>query len=400
MTLFLLLAPLVAAQPSAHTGAEAQVDHRSHIDQARLFLRKELLADAQAELEAAVTTDDGLLDAEAWYMLARVRYVRRDLAGARFAADRAYVHSRIDAHEQIAREFMDHLATAFGELVLEPPRESVSTALEISLQSRILDPELKRWVHDVVSALPETVTLPHILGLPAGTYLVNGVETEVTGSASTHLTPPIRGHATSWQTLRFEVSLGGSAWFGRRTANLLPAATVGLALGGPIGPIEIAAVGDWTPRSYSLANGDLALGMQGGAVGLRLGIEIPGEGALRVRPSVSWKTGLLPGVESGCAGNSEESYSCGTKRDAVMRVYPVSLVHRPAAELASTWLPRDRAHGVGIGARFVTEGALGHLPPRASARDVTRGDLIPYAVRDTRWSALGIRILVDLTYAF
>ena len=45
-------------------------DFRSYLDQARFFLRKEWYADAREQLEKAVSTQDGKLDPEAWFLLA------------------------------------------------------------------------------------------------------------------------------------------------------------------------------------------------------------------------------------------------------------------------------------------------------------------------------------------
>ena len=155
---------LVAATASA----QEVVDYRDHVDQARFYLKKSWYADALAELEAAAASPDGRLDAEVWFLLAQTRYALGELSGARYAADRAFVNSRTPDQASQSRELSEHLDETFGVLRLLPPRDSVTTRIDLELESRLLDPELKRWVTMLQERLDDTTTLPLELGLPAG----------------------------------------------------------------------------------------------------------------------------------------------------------------------------------------------------------------------------------------
>jgi len=65
----LLLTVCALAQEPA-----AQSDFQAMVDQARFFLKKDWYQDAAGELEAAVATEDGRLDHDAWFLLASVRF--------------------------------------------------------------------------------------------------------------------------------------------------------------------------------------------------------------------------------------------------------------------------------------------------------------------------------------
>ncbi len=387
---------LVAATASA----QEVVDYRDHVDQARFYLKKSWYADALTELEAAAASPDGRLDAEVWFLLAQTRYALGELSGARYAADRAFVNSRTPDQASQSRELAEHLDETFGVLRLLPPRDSVTTRIDLELESRLLDPELKRWVTMLQERLDDTTTLPLELGLPAGTYVVNGAEVTVRGGEETELVPPIDGRGLAWQTLRIELSAGASGWLGKATASMLPAATTGLAVSAPLGSLEVGLVADWTPTAIALASGEVTTDLQSFAGGVRVGLDLGGDEALRIRPALSWRYGQLPGVQVPCRQPSESGYVCGRSQGpGDLFVVPRSRVHRPAAELGATWLPRARRGGIGGGLRLVTEAAFGQLPSTAEARVVSTDKMIPYETVDRSWTALGLRLLVDLTIA-
>ncbi|MEQ1567986.1 MAG: tetratricopeptide repeat protein, partial [Myxococcota bacterium] len=118
----------------------SSADFRSYLDQARFFLRKEWYDDAREQLELAVSTEDGKLDAEAWFLLAKVRYELGDLQGARFAADRALVHSQDDEQARQTHELLTWLDQKFGYVTLDAPYDGVRAIVEVELQSTIFDP--------------------------------------------------------------------------------------------------------------------------------------------------------------------------------------------------------------------------------------------------------------------
>ena len=390
------LFPIAVAAPAPEEEVE---DYRSHVDQARFFLRKEWYDDARDQLELAVASEDGRLDPEAWFMLAKVSYELGDLSRARYAADRALVNSR-DA-EQIRQtdELLQFFEERFGLVTVEAPHDGMASRVDIELRSTIFDPDLKLWLNRVQATLDRPVVLPYTVGLPAGRYLVNGVEVEVAAGSETTVSPPIRSRSPrTLQVVEVELGLGATALIGRPVANLLPAPTAELSIGLPIGPLVVGAMADLSPQPYTTRVGALQAGPQGFAGGAQVGFELPGTQPLVVRPSLAWRYVSLPGFEAACARGA--TWTCAV--DAPVRqlyLYVPTTAHAAAVELAVMYQDRARRSGLGAGAKASGELWFGRLPAAGEAS----GELGPvsYEVPDAAGSftAGGVRILATLSYA-
>lgn len=386
-----LVAVALAEEP---LGAE---DYRGHVDQARFFLRKEWYDDAREQLELAVASEDGRLDPEAWFLLAKVCYELGDLPRARYAADRALVNSRDADQTRQTHELLRFFDERFGLLTVDAPHDGIASRVELELRSVILDPDLKRWIARVQAALEDPVVLPHTVGLPAGSYVVNGVEVELAAGQELAITPPIRaGAPKALQVVEVELGLGATAPLGRPVANLLPAPTVELGVGLPLGPIVVGATAAVALQPFTTRVGALEALPQGGAVGARLGVELPGTQPLVVRPSVAWRFVSLPGVEAACERGP--TWTCGDG-DRQLYVYLPATAHAAALELAVLYQDRARRSGLGAGAKASGELWLGRLP--ASGQAAGPEGTISYGVPEASrgWTAAGVRILAIVSYA-
>lgn len=397
----------VLAQTPAPAGPPAQeeaADFRGFVDQARFFLRREWYADAAGQLERAVATPDGRLDPEAWFLLAKVRYELADLDGARQAADRALVHSRTPEQTEQAHELLRWLTDQFGYVELVPPRPGMTALVDVQLQSVLFDPQLKLYFNKLLDRLERPLTLPGTLGLPTGTYTIQGQAVEVQAGERITLHPRVGG---GLQDLELEVGLGITAWWGPATEHLLPAPTVAVALslpltpapqGAPIGPLVAGVLAEWSPQPARSVDGSLFSSLSAWSAGARLGVELGATKPLVIRPSLGWRYVQLPGVELACDA-ADSGFTCQAGDAPVRRlyVYGTGTAHAPFAELAFLYLDRSRPSGLGGGVKLSGERAFGAVATgEAQARDGTR-----YAwTAEGGWQAWGLRVLADLSYAF
>ncbi|MEZ4238135.1 MAG: tetratricopeptide repeat protein [Myxococcota bacterium] len=339
-------------------------DFRSHLDQAKFFLRKEWYDDALEELEKAVSTDDGKLDPEAWFMLAKVRYELGDLPGARQAADRALVHSRDQDQARQTHELLSFFDQKFGYVRVEAPVAGTSTHLALTLESTLFDPDLKRWVNRVVEGLEAPVTLPHELGLPAATYTINGLQVEVVAGSTQSISPQLdRAVEPPLRSVRVELGVGASAALGARVSNLLPAPSTELSLGFPIGPLELGVLGSWQVQPFQTRTDAVLTAPGVFGVGVRAGVGVP-LSKLELRPSATWRLVSVPGVEVGCA-QQEADWTCDSAVSSSedLFVYTAALVHAVGVELAAT----THAAPLGFGVKTAGELFVGALPREGRA---------------------------------
>jgi hypothetical protein len=389
----------VAALADDDPALASSEDFRSYLDQAKFFLRKEWYEDAREQLERAVGTEDGKLEAEAWFLLAKVRYELGDLQGARFAADRALVHSQDDAQTQQTHELLSYLDQKFGFVTVDAPYDGVSTLLEVQLESTIFDPDLKVWLNRLQRTLAEPVVLPYELGLPAGSYTINGEPVEVAAGSRQLVTPKVGSGGGLAQSVQLEIGLGATGFAGGSFQQLIPAPTAEVSLGVPLGPLAVGVLGAWVPQPFTTLAGTLEADPLGWNAGVRIGFELPRTQPVVVRPSVTWRIGQTPGLEVGCA-EAGAGWSCS--RDAEVRqlyVYSVGLQHQVGAELLIEYLDRSRSSGFGGGVKMATDGLLGAYP-RAGTAVAPSGE-ITYEVEAPRaYVGLTWRLLAVLSYGF
>lgn len=393
------LVPVGSVALASETGADDE-DFRSYIDQARFFLRKQWYEDARHQLELAVGTEDGRLDAEAWFLLAKVRYELGDLVGARFAADRALVHSRDDEQARQTHELLTYFEQKFGFVTVEAPYAGMTSQLELTLESTIFDPDLKIWLNHVTAAIAEPVVLPYELGLPAGTYTINGVSVDVTAGTHVSIAPKsLSGAPRALQVVEVELGFGATGYVAKGLKNLYAAPTVELSAGLPLGWLVVGASASWAPQPYGTRDGVSSTSFAGWSAGLRAGVEIPGVQPLVIRTSLGWRVAEIPGWEIPCA-SAGKAWSCSPQADVrELYVYTAAIGQLIGAEVAASYRDRSRGGGFGGGLKASGELLVGALPKAGEA--VGPSGPLRFEVEDPRGFTGGSwRILGFASYGF
>jgi hypothetical protein len=367
---------LLGALAGAETGEEPEptADFRSYLDQARFFLKKEWYRDAREQLELAVATEDGRLDPETWFLLAKVRFELGDLVGARYAADRALVNSRNEEQVRQTQELLHFFEQKFGYVTVVAPYDGMSTTLSVTLESTIFDPELKIWLNNLIASLDEPVVLPFELGLPSGSYTINGESVQVAPGEHASIAPKLRSRAPgALQVLQLELGLGGTGFLGKAGSNLVMAPTTELSLGMPLGLLVVGAGFGWMPQLYTTQVGGINPAMGGWNGAVRLGLEVPGTQPFVLRPSLEYRIGVLPGLELPCAdGDSTTGVSSGwtcSPGSPVQElfVYTSGLTHTAGLELAGLYQDRSKGGGLGFGLKLGGGAVLANLPAQGTA---------------------------------
>lgn len=386
----LLAAEAIAADPGPH------------IEQARFFIKKQWYEDARRELERAVDTPDGRIDPEAWYMLATVRYELADLEAARDAAGRAHSYARDDDQLQAAAGLAAFLREQFGVVEVVSSHAGLTASVDIALDSVLFDPNLKLYLNKVQARHEAPVTLPVRIGLPAGTYRINGQQVTVPPAGETRLvlTDLGEGRPRAAQLAKAEVGVGMGFWFGADVGNQLPHAITEVSASQPVGPVVAGVLFDWSPGAFTDRTGTLHRSLAAWAAGARVGVDLPGP-HLVVRPSIGWRYGYLPGIELACSA-ADDAWTCDRAQAPDLLVYAVGRAHVPFAELSVDWLDTTRKSGLGIGVKATGARAFGTLPARDEAAFVSGGSSVVYSVEAPArsWSATGVRMMVNVSLAF
>jgi hypothetical protein len=394
------VAVAVAAEPSSASASADAV--RSHLDQARLFIKKEWYDDAQAELEAATSLPDGRIDPEAWYLLATVRYELCDIEGALAAAERAHSYSRTDDQLQLAAGLEAFLAEQFGIVDVRAPYESLAGRLDIVLDSTLFDPTLKLYLERLKQKYDKKLVFPVRIGLPAGTYRINGEQVVVAPNQRLAVEIPAGALApggAAGQLAQLEIAAGAGFWLGAEASHWLPSLSTEIGVSQPIGPVVAGIVFDWSPALFTTQRDRVATSPVSWTLGGRIGVDVRNTGAVGLRPSLGYRYGYLPGVERPCVADGD-GFACSTHAQPDLVVYAIGRAHVVFAEIDATWLDRRRKSGLGFGVKVVGEQAIGTLPRQAQASLGNRTVDYRVASGSRSWTATGVRFLLDGSIAF
>ena len=402
-----ILSLLIAAAPATADDVE---DYRSHVDQAKLFTRKKWWRDAAEELEAAVASPDGRLDAEAWLLLAQVRLELCDATGAADAANRAHSAATSDLQAEQAARLTAALTHRFGTVTVDGPHPGLTARISVELTTPLFDGELKRYVRGLESCYAEPVSLPIELSLPAGGYRINGASIEMTpnGLSSLNLRSDQLEQNVIKQTFQLthaNVGLGMTAWMGPAARNMLPGPTVRVAVSQPAGPLVVTVAGDWSGTPYGTTDGGLSFAALGWGATLQLGGFIPGVSPLVMRLSAGYRLGSTGGIERTCeniAVSTEPSqWVCPSEQQPELVTYLYGLTHEPHAEVSVDYLGDDWTRGVGFGVSMSAGYAFGFLPATSTAADHA-GDLLDLSITPDAqtWQAATLRLILHTTFAF
>lgn len=367
-------------------------DFRSYVDQAEFFLRREWYGDAAEQLELAVAHPDGRHDPEAWFLLATTRLRLADVRGAHAAAEQAQTNARTAEQARQADELSTYLSSHFGELLLTGP-EGSARRFDLQLSSMLFDAQAQEIGASVRDQARKRDLLPRRFGLPAGSWTVNGEPVEIVAGQTTTLRAPEGGPSallTAFDSAEIELGIGLAGWLGSDTPRHHPAPSVSAALSWPVGPIEIGFIGDWRPQSWTAIDQDTRVSFAAGGAGLRLGLALPGLDPWRIRPALTWRAVVVPGIELGC---NREGSALSCTRDPVsdLVLYDTGYGHAPGAELSVARLDRRRRFDIGFGLKGRIERAMGRLPATGQTRALSSGAVLEYTTDAAAqaWSATG-----------
>lgn len=380
-----LLVALAGAQES---------DFRSHLDQARFFLKRGWTTDALDELETAVATEDGRVDPEVWWLLAQVRLELGDLAGAEAAAESAHSNARTDEQLHAASALAGFLRETFGTVHVDSDPGGLTTRLELSVPESFLDPAIGAYVERLAAThLEEGSRLPVDLQLPLGAYTVNGQAVEVSANTTSEirLTPDELLAPSASQLWRGHFGIGTTSLAGISTAHgpLGPSLEAGVRR--LAGPISFSAEVAWRPQAHARADVAPVYAASGSALTMKMGAPIA-SGLGVWTPALGYRIAAVPGVELAC---TSAAWVCDADGEADLFVYATAWAHGP---LASLWLEFGDAQRKSVwapGVRANAGLALAGLPSAGSA-DVVDGASVDYTVASGSQRKIGF----DLGIAF
>ena len=398
--LVFLLALLHSPALAAPSEPLDEADYRGMLDQARFQIRREFWDQAERDLVRATQHPDGTNDAEAWFLLAQVRYQRSDLLGARAAAEHALTNARTEEQQAQIRAILEFLQTDFALLSVSSAQPGLRWHPQIEAATPLFDPEQQAWVERLAKRLrKERPLLPTTIGLPAGSWIVNGEALDLEAGGRAKLSLGMRaagGGMASARLAWLEIAAGVSLGLGEGE-HLLPSPTSQLALTLPVGGIwALGVVGQHVAVATRAEDGVYRFDPRGLSGGLRFGPLLDDGERLLFRPSIGYRYGGLAGVRRTCARG--EAWTCG-EGTAERIVYVSGTAHFVVAELALDYLDRRRTSGVGGGVKLVGEQALGRLGESIALRPASEGSVqIDSSARAV--SRTSIQLLANLSIAF
>lgn len=378
-----------------------------HLDQARQFVKNGWYDDAAEQIEAGLATPEGAVDFELNWLGAQVyqELIRMDRAAAlaRRAADLA---PNDDARARCEGLYA-YLVESWGQVRITAPYEAMRSRLQLEARSPIYAPEEKRLFNQLTLELREPTTLPVVVSLPVGEYLVNGAPVVVVPGGEKELALGLdqlgaKGLA-ALQVSRLEVSVGALARWGLGGTDIGP--TVELAFTQPLGPVLLGVVADWDPRAYATVADSRRFDPLAPAAGLRIGRELVVGGPLAVRPSVGARWVFLPGVRVDCAW-TDATRSAATctdagAPDADLAAYVDAQALAPFGELAVEYRQGGRTTALGVGVKVAGEAAYAWLPGDGEiALGDGTGAPIRYESDASPVLVPGVRLCATLDFAF
>lgn len=389
------LAPAVAAEPVA------DLDYRGAVDQARFQIRKGYFEQAEQDLERASQHPDGAVDPEVWFLLAQVRFELADLPAARDAAHRALTFAR-DADQQAATASLtDLLDQSYGLVKVDGIQPGLSWHPRIEAAGPLFDPEQQAYVDRLVKRLrKDKPKLPLVVGLPVGTWDVNGETVEIATEDRANVALGLRkagGSLAAASLAWLEVGTGIALWFGS-DENLLPTPDTQVAITAPIGgPWALGAVVHWTPTAIATEDGKYQFDSRAITAGLRIGPLIDDGELFLLRPAIGWRSGSIAGVRLTCTTDGAEAVCGDMPADVV--VYANGTTHIGFVEVAADYLDRRRTSGFGAGVKLILEHGLVSLPASSDTRGAL--DLKTTLADDFRAPGrTGLRALANLSIVF
>lgn len=358
-------------------------DYRSHVDQARFFIKKGWLEDAYTELMAAVSDPNGKLDAEIWYLLSLLELQRCDLVAARRAISTAQTHARDEEQLQQVIALQQEMSSGYGWLTL--PKSYPKKAVSIQSISPIFETSAKEFYHRVQIRARESKSLPLSVALPSGMYEIDGTSVTVSENETVPSAPP---KTTKNKPIKAYVftGIGTGSWFSQDSPHLGSYGLVEGALGLQRTPFIAEFGARWTPQSFTQADGANNVQWDAFDISIRAGIQ--GE---RGKYAIQWLIGTravrLQPLELFCTTENNIDTGCALRDGDAAFIYP-----KVWAFGLFTSIRLERTISLGaLGVALAPEYALGRAPASGTARFVAESSEIQYVVesQSRSWRSFG-----------
>lgn len=377
----LLAAPCLAA------------DWAALIEGARLAAADGYVQDAERLLTEAVSTEDGRIDPEAWYLLAHARVALADLSGARHAADRAHLYARDEGQGEQARSLVEWLDVSFGTVVLAPPR---GKAVRVSIRPDVppYDPAWVAWTAAALSPLDQPVASRLSVALPVGDWYVDDAVVHV--EAGRVVERRVGRRIDPWSDVQVGLGAVVSGW--TDDAPTLPSPTLRATLDLPTGPIRLGFEAAMGTSPWQLAS-DQTVSATRGEIGPRAVLRPWPEAAFVADLAVSVRVGNVPGIARGCAVEAGV-WTCAERPSEGLVAYPSAWAVTPGLDGQVGWLDPRAPTAMGVVGSFGLGRSFGRLPAGEDAERADGNGTVPYVLVDRTWRSWvlrgGVSLLVRL----
>ncbi len=263
----------------------AWADPAAVVDEARSAVRAGQIDEARALIRELVQSPDGRQSGEGWWLLAQLAVQRADLDEALRAADRAFVHAPDDAARTAAEALLVWLNDRFGTLHITSKAEASYLLKEAE---PYFETELREWSATAVAAVQQPSPGPRRVGLPAGTWTLDGQSLVVAPGEVTE----VSGGGSAWRDLGLGVGasvIGGGPTFA--------AAHLHVRWDAPVGTFRVGLEAAGGPHLFPTWEG--ALVATSGRVGAT-GHALVGDGTRPMRLGLRAGMGRAPGTPLTC----------------------------------------------------------------------------------------------------
>ncbi len=373
------------------SGLASEADWQALIERARLAAADGYLADAERSLSEAVTTEDGRIDPEAWYLLARTRISLADLDGARLAADRANVYARDDDQAAVTADLMLWLQANFGTLLVVPPPGTLSD-LTVEPVVEPFDPALQAWITASQAAIEQPIDGPRRIGVPIGAWQVNGktVDVQPDHVVFVRLARPSSAFAD------VHVGVGAAVLGWTADGSNLPAPAGHLRVDAPVGPVRLGFESTMGVVPWTTASGAAVRAGQF-EFGPRIAVSPWSDTGLIADVVLSLRLGTVPGIPRACT-ETESGWACSEGTAHGLVTYPSATALTPGLDVELGWLHPTAPSAFGVVGSVGAGWAMGRLPAEAHADRIDGAASVPYTLDDRSWNAPALRGVLGVLF--
>ncbi len=305
-----------------------------HAAQARHFLKKGWMDDAEAEVALGLATDASHVELNAICVELARREGNIDRAIRCAAAGASADAGDLDTRAELSQVEL-WLRSNYGWIEISGGAASARLTLEAT--SMQLDADLQSAIAQSGRRLAAGVSLPLRLALPTGDYTILGLAAHIEAGQTHRLALPAdRLKARRLGDHRLEVAVGALGFSGVNLSNQLPGMSTEIAYSVPVPGMRVGFGATWNLGAYSgIGFGSEPAVNTGGAL-VRVSVPLALGGTLTLNPAIAVRAAMLPGVELACI-QSEPRYACrpGAVESSELPVYANALSVVPQGELGA-----------------------------------------------------------------